>query len=98
VTASERRLAAVAAALAPDRAARLCARLAGPRAAPAVAAARALAALPRAERLRALAAALADTPDQCASALRGTPVTHPLLARLVREGVLGAGAPWPRSR
>jgi hypothetical protein len=95
MTPERRRLVALAAALAPTRAARLLGRLPQGEVAAAVALAKVLAGAPRRARLAALAAALAETPE---AAGPGAPGLHPLLARLRREaaftrrpGVAG----WP---
>jgi hypothetical protein len=78
VTAARLRLVALAAALAPARAARLVGRLGGTDVTGAVARAAALAAAPRRARLAALAGALGELPVPSAA-------LHPLLARLDLE-------------
>jgi len=92
VTASTRRLVALAAALAPGRAPILLARLVGG-AEEAAALARELAAAPRRARLAALAAALPHPPSPSLAA------AHPLLARLAREPGRAAAAldAWART-
>jgi hypothetical protein len=84
VTAAERRLSALAAALAPARCAALCSRAGGSRAARLSREAVALAPLSRAERLRALALSLDQgaTPASVVAAWHGF---HPLLRRLAAE-------------
>ncbi len=79
-----RRLTALAAAFAPDRAGRLLAMVSGSKAADLSAQAAALALRTRQERLAALAAALAAMPRLSADRLEPQ---HPLLRRLAREAV-----------
>jgi hypothetical protein len=84
MTPASRRLAALAAALAPDRCASLAERL-GPSLREAAIEAVRLARLPRAERLRSLAQALAADAAPGSAAVGARAPLHPLLERLARE-------------
>ena len=94
LSAADRRLAALAATFAPDVAARIMSRLTGGELAATWG--QALAALPRAERLAALAGALASLAEPVNLAAgqavldAGRPAVASALHRLVR-----GGAPWP---
>ncbi|MFL5272689.1 MAG: hypothetical protein ACJ79E_11575 [Anaeromyxobacteraceae bacterium] len=84
MTASEHTVVALAAALAPARAAALCGRVAGEAAQALAREAAALAALPRGERLRALATTLARAAPP--AAVTAAPrALHPLLGRVAAE-------------
>ena len=105
MTRGRRRLVALAATLAPARAARLLSRLGDPGAAAAVRLAERLATSPRRVRLAALAAALPEAGLAARAGAGAPPPCHPLLRRLEleqrerpvaeRTAVRGAG---PRDR
>ena len=98
MTRGRRRLAALAATLAPARAARLLSRLGDPEGAAAVRLAERLAPAPRRVRLAALAAALAEA-GPAARPRAGAPLpSHPLLRRLVLEQRERAVAEWTAVR
>ncbi len=94
LSAADRRLAALAATFAPDVAARIMSRLAGGELAAAWG--QALAALPRAERLAALAGALASfaEPVSLAAGQAMLDAERPAVARALHRLVRGR-APWP---
>jgi hypothetical protein len=85
VTGGRRRLAALAAALAPARAARLLSRLGDPDGAAVVRLAEGLATAPRRLRLAALAAALAEAGAAARPWIGAPRPSHPLLRRLELE-------------